>query len=217
MRRFFDPELESYRSQIIRMLLLTHQQLNLASEALLEHDHAKAKRVLEIEEEVDRLEVSIDAEAVRFIGLRSPIASELRLIMAGSRMSHEFERIGDEAKKIAKRAMRNPSTFPEGFRNRFSEMHRVADSMLEDLHHAINKASESLAVDVIKRDIEIDLLNKEIYPLLLDKVEQTDLVIKTGFELIACSRAIERIGDHAQNIAEILIFFITGQDIRIDD
>ncbi len=199
------------------MLLLTHQQLNLASEALLEHDTSKANKVLEIEEEVDRLEIEIDQEAIRFLGLRAPIASELRLIMAGSRMSHEFERIGDEAKKIAKRAVRNPGSFPEGFVNRFREMHRVADSMLEDLHKAINNASESIAVDIIKRDIEIDLLNKENYPLLMEKVEQSELVIKTGFELVACSRAIERIGDHAQNIAEILIFFITGQDIRIDD
>lgn len=214
MNRFFDPELESYRSQIVRMLLLTHQQLQLAVGALLEYDKEKAQKVLEIEKSVDRLEIEVDSEAVRFLTIHSPKAADLRLILAGSRMSHEFERVGDEAKKIAQRSLRQKGAHPEGYAEKLNQMFEIADSMFSDLNTTFNSASAELAQDIIARDSKIDRINKEIGTMLMDSLEVDQLLVKSGVDLLACSRAIERIGDHAQNVAEGLIFLITGQDVR---
>ena len=216
MKRFFDSELEYYRSHIARMLMLTHQQMQNAVAGLLERDQAKAEKVLLLEKEVDHLDIEIDNEAIRYLNLRAPIASELRLIMAGSRMSHEFERIGDEAKKIAKRALRTNTAFPDEFVTLFMEMFRIADSMFDDIHIMFSEATHDKADPLIQRDTEIDVINKKIKTVLISSIEKNEIQITTGIELISCSRALERIGDHAKNIAEILVFLITGEDIRED-
>jgi phosphate transport system protein len=216
MKRFFDSELEEYRSHIARMLLLTHQQMQNAVVGLLERNNAKSEKVLELEKEVDHLDIEIDSEAIRYLNLRAPIASELRLIMAGSRMSHEFERIGDEAKKIAKRALRTNTTFPEEFVTLFNQMYLLAESMFDDIHVMFSEATHEMADPLIQRDTEIDLINKQIKTVLIHSIETNEIQITTGIELISCSRALERIGDHAKNIAEIMVFLITGEDIRED-
>ena len=215
MKRFFDIELEAYRSHLSRLLMLTHQQTRLAVEGLLERDKSKCNKVLIIEEEVDQLEIEVDAEAIRYLNLRAPIASELRLIMAGSRMSHEFERIGDEAKKIAKRAIRTEGTlhtdrFEEGIR----QMHALVEQVFDGLHTMFSEIDQKNAEALIEIDNQIDQLNKSVQKSLLQSIEDEEIQLKAGFDLISVSRALERIGDHAQNIVETTIFLITGEDVR---
>lgn len=216
MKRFFDSELEDYRSHIARMLHLSHQQMQYAVAGLLDRDLPKAEKVIELEKEVDHLDIEVDAEAIRYLNLRAPIASELRLIMAGSRMSHEFERIGDESKKIAKRALRINTTFPEAFVSNFNEMFQAAEIMFDDLHIMFSDAQHDLAYKIIEKDVKIDKLDKENKYVLIKSMDTEEILPKTGVELISCSRAMERIGDHIQNIAEIIVFLITGEDIRED-
>jgi phosphate transport system protein len=216
MDRFFDSELVSYRSLISRLLLLTHQQLNFAVEALLKKDRTLAERVIEIEKDVDQLEIEVDGEAVRFLNMRSPIASELRLIMAGSRMSHEFERIGDEAKKIAKRAMRTERSLPESFTMHFHAMHEIVESMFRQLQETFTTRDAGIIPGLIAKDEKVDHLNKTLQDIVLQCMERQEIQLKIGIDLISCSRALERMGDHATNVAEIMNFLITGQDIRSD-
>ena len=214
MKRFFDSELESYRSHIARLLMLTHQQTRLAVEGLLDRDTSKCARVLEIEKEVDHLELEVDAEAVRYLNLRAPIASELRLIMAGSRMSHEFERIGDEAKKIAKRALRTEVVHPESFAHGVRDMQDILETVFDGLHTMFSDIDAHDAKILMEKDLQIDDLHKSIQQSLMASIENQEISVKAGFDLISVSRALERIGDHAQNIVEITIFLVTGQDIR---
>jgi len=214
MKRFFDAELESYRTHIFRLLTLTHQQTQLAIEGLLERDKSKCSKVLEIEQKVDQLEIEVDSEAVRFLNLRAPIASELRLIMAGSRMSHEFERIGDEAKKIAKRAMRTQIVHPERFVSGIKEMFSLVDQVFDGLHQMLSEVNAGASDSLMKLDSQIDVLNKSVQKSLLASIENEEVMLKAGFDLISVSRALERIGDHVQNIVEIAVFLITGEDIR---
>lgn len=214
MKRFFDSELEDYRSHIARMLMLTHKQTQLAIEALLQRDKSKAQQVIEIEIEVDQLELEVDSEAVRYLNLRAPIASELRLIMAGSRMSHEFERIGDEAKKIAKRALRTEINHPDRFVEGIREMYRLVDQVFDGLHTMFSSIEASNTEALMHIDVEIDELNKSVQKSLIASIENEEIMVKAGFDLITVSRALERIGDHVQNIVETTVFLITGQDIR---
>ena len=214
MKRFFDTELETYRSHISRLLTLTHQQTRLAIEGLLERNKDKCAHVLELEKEVDQLELEVDAEAVRYLNLRAPIASELRLIMAGSRMSHEFERIGDEAKKIAKRATRTEMVHPDDFVQGIREMHSILEAIFDGLHRMFSEVSAENARNLIEKDAEIDSLNKTVQQGLMESIDKGEILLKAGFDLITVSRSLERIGDHAQNILETTIFLITGDDIR---
>jgi len=214
MKRFFDEELETYRSHISRMLMLTHQQTQLAVEGLLERNKEKCVRVLEIEKEVDHLELELDSEAIRYLNLRAPIASELRLIMAGSKMSHEFERIGDEAKKIAKRAARTDTVHPERFVSGITEMFDILNTIFEGLHNMFSEVDSYNAFELIKKDALVDQLHKSVQESLLQSIEEKVLLLKAGFELISVSRSLERIGDHLQNILETTVFLITGEDIR---
>jgi phosphate transport system protein len=214
MKRFFDKELELYRSQVIRMLLLCHQEATLATQALLERDQAKAVRVLSIEEEVDRLECEIDAEAARYLNLRAPIAAELRMVLSGSRMNHEFERIGDESKKIAKRVMRLQTLPPSAYLNGIQAMHDLIDHMFSDLYRAMDEASSPLASAIIREDSKIDQLNRDAQAVVIERIHRQELSLEAGLDLLDCSRALERIGDHIQNIAEILVFLISGKDVR---
>lgn len=214
MKRFFDTELEAYRSHISRLLTLTHQQTRLAVEGLFQRDANKCSHVLELEKEVDHLELEVDAEAMRYLNLRAPIASELRLIMAGSRMSHEFERIGDEAKKIAKRAARTETVHPESFVGGIREMHELLETVFDGLHTMFSEVSAEHAKSLLEKDEQIDALNKSVQKALMDSIDNGEIMLKAGFDLITVSRALERIGDHLQNIVEITIFLITGEDIR---
>lgn len=214
MKRFFDVELDTFRAHISRMLTLTHQQTRLAVEGLLERDKTKCQRVLEIEKEVDQLEIEVDAEAVRYLNLRAPIASELRLVMAGSRMSHEFERIGDEAKKIAKRALRTETLHPEPFVEGVRAMYELIDSVFDGLHRMFSEIDASDGTLLMRKDAEIDRINKSLQNLLMEAIEQHDLALKAGFDLVSVSRSLERIGDHTQNQVENMVFLVTGEDIR---
>ena len=215
MSRFFDSELASFRSLISRMLLLNHQQLQLAVEGLLNHRPEKAQQVIDIEEEVDQLEIELDSESLRFLSLRSPIASELRLIMSGSKMGHEFERIGDESKKIAKRCLRNKNkSIPEEFALNFRLMYEVVETMIETVQVVFDSQNDQLASEVIERDNIVDTYNRDLQDIILHEVDNTTLQLKFGVDLIACCRAMERIGDHIKNIAEILIFLNSGLDVR---
>jgi phosphate transport system protein len=214
MKRFFDNELVTFRTHISRMLTLTHQQSRLAVEALLERDKSKSLRVLEIEKEVDQLEIEVDAEAVRYLNMRAPVASELRLIMAGVKMSHEFERIGDEAKKIAKRAKRTENLHPAVFVESVTAMFACINEIFESMQIMFSEGNARDWETLIARDQEIDDLNKSLQQQLMLLIESKDVAIKGGFDLIFVSRGLERIGDHVQNLVQTMVFLITGNDIR---
>ena len=214
MKRFFDAELETFRSQLILMGETAIEQVRTAIQALVEAKTGLAEQVIAADDRLDRLEVEIDNEAVRYMNLRAPIASELRLVIVGMKASHDLERVGDEATSIAKRAIKLSAEPPL---KPYIDLPRMATMALEMLRDALDcflQVDEAKAVAVCKRDAEVDDLNRQLYRELTSYMIEKPETISRAIELMFISKSIERIADHATNIAEEMIYLSHGKDVR---
>ncbi|MEY3775483.1 MAG: phosphate transport system regulatory protein PhoU [Verrucomicrobiota bacterium] len=217
MKRFFDAELETFRSDLLLMGETAIRQVRDAMKALVEADVGLADRVIAADDELDNLEIKIDDEAIRYMNLRAPIATELRLVIVGMKASHDLERVGDEATGIAKRAVRlsvEPPLKP------YVDLPRMANMAVEMLRDALDcflKGDTDKAVAVIRRDKDVDAINKQLYRELTSFMIEQPGTISRAIELMFISKSIERIADHATNIAEEMIYLAKGKDVRHDD
>jgi len=214
MKRFFDAELETFRSQLILMGETAIEQVRTAIRALVEASPGLAGQVIAADEKLDQLEIKIDDEAVRYMNLRAPIASELRLVIVGMKASHDLERVGDEATSIAKRAIKLSAEPPL---KPYIDLPRMATMALEMLRDALDcflQVDEAKAVAVCKRDAEVDDLNRQLYRELTSYMIEKPETISRAIELMFISKSIERIADHATNIAEEMIYLSHGKDVR---
>ena len=217
MKRFFDAELESFRSHLLQMGERAIDQTRLAMRALVDGDIPLADKVIAADDELDKLEVQIDDEAIRYMTLRGPVASELRLIVVGMKASHDLERVGDEATGIARRS-RKLAIEPR--LELYADLPRMANIALEMLRDALDcfvQEDEHKALSVIRRDPEVDNLNRLLYRRLTSYMIEKPDTIARAIELMFISKSIERIADHAVNIAEEMVFLSKGQDIRHSD
>lgn len=217
MKRFFDTELETFRSDLLRMGEVAVRQVRDALQALVSGDVRLAERVIAADDELDELEKRIDTEAIRYMNLRSPIATELRLVIVGMKASHDLERVGDEATNIAKRAIRLAAEPPL---KPYIDIPRMADIAIEMLRDALDcflHADNLKAVAVVRRDKEVDALNKQLYRELGGYMVEQPAAISRALELMFISKGLERIADHATNIAEEMVFLSDAQDIRHDE
>jgi phosphate transport system protein len=214
MKRFFDAELETFRSQLILMGETAIEQVRTAIQALVEAKTGLAEQVIASDDKLDRLEVEIDNEAVRYMNLRAPIASELRLVIVGMKASHDLERVGDEATSIAKRAIKLSAEPPLKPYIDIPRMVSMALEMLRDALDCFLQVDEAKAVAVCKRDAEVDNLNRQLYRELTSFMIERPETISRAIELMFISKSIERIADHATNIAEEMIYLSQGKDVR---
>ena len=217
MKRFFDAELEAFRSNLLQMGERSIDQVRLAMRALTESDLALADKVIAADDEIDRLEVQIDEEAIRYMTLRGPVASELRLVVVGMKASHDLERVGDEATSIARRA-RKLAIEPRI--ELYADLPRMTNIALEMLRAALDcfvQEDQQKALAVIRRDSEVDNLNRLVYRRLTSYMLEKPDTIARALELMFISKSVERIADHATNIAEEMVFLAGGQDIRHSD
>jgi phosphate transport system protein len=214
MRRFFDAELETLRSHLILMGEIAIRQTREAIKALVEGDGTLARRVIAADDELDRLEITIDDDAVRFMNLRAPIASDLRLVVVGMKTSHDLERVGDEATSIAKRAIKLNTEPPLKPYIDIPHMANIALEMLRDALDCFLQGDEAKAIAVCKRDSEVDSLNRQLYRELTSFMIEKPDTISRAIELMFISKSLERIADHATNIAEETIYLTKGKDVR---
>jgi phosphate transport system protein len=217
MKRFFDSELELFRSKLILMGESSVRQVRDAMKALVEGDVALAQRVVAADDEVDRLEIEIDEEAVRYMTLRSPVATELRLVIVGMKASHDLERVGDEATNIAKRVVRLAAEPPLKPYVDLPRMAGIALEMLRDALDCFLDGDEEKALAVCRRDAEVDAINRQLYRELSSFMIEKPGTISRALELMFISKSIERIADHATNIAEEMVYLSRGKDIRHSD
>jgi len=214
MKRFFDTELEALRTKLLQMGDRAIDQVRLAVHSLTEADLALASRVIQADDELDQLEVQIDDEAIRYMTLRGPIASELRLVIVGMKASHDLERVGDEATSIAHRA-RKLAIEPKI--ELYADIPRMANIALEMLRDALDcfvHEDEQKALAVIRRDAEVDNINRLVYRRLTSYMIENPDTIARALELMFISKSVERIADHATNIAEEMIYLAKGKDVR---
>ncbi len=214
MKRYFHHELEDLRKHLILMGERTIDSVRMAMQALLADDISMAGQVIALDDEIDRLEVLIDAECVRYITLRQPVAQDVRLMTVAMKTNHELERAGDEATSIAKRARRLAQY---GKVDDFYNIPRMGDLALEQLRDAMDAfITENFekAMLVPKRDKEVDDLNRDNYVKLTDKISLHPDISRASIELVFISKSLERIADHATNIAEEVVYLLKGADVR---
>ncbi len=158
MKRFFDTELETFRSHLMLMGETSIRQVRDALRALVEGDVALADRVIAADDELDNLEMSIDDEAIRYMNLRAPVATELRLVIVGMKASHDLERVGDECTTIAKRAVRLAAEPPLKPYVDIPRMVGIAVEMLRDALDCFLHGDTDKALAVVRRDAEVDAI-----------------------------------------------------------
>ncbi|TVR50983.1 MAG: phosphate transport system regulatory protein PhoU [Puniceicoccaceae bacterium] len=214
MKRFFDQELESLRSDLILLGEKAIRQVIDVTEALVQNDAELAARVIARDDEIDELDKRIDSEAIRFIGLRSAVASELRLLIIGMKASNDLERVGDECTSIAKRVKRLSSEPPLKPYVDLPRMSDLAVGMLRDAIEAFLHRDDALAVQICHRDREVDDINRQLHRELAGFMIEDRATINRALELMFISKSFERIADHATNLAEEVIFLIRGEDVR---
>ena len=214
MKRFFHNELEEFRSNIVLMGERCIEIVRDAVRALQEFDHEQAKAVLEKDDAIDSLEVMIDTEAVRYISLRSPVASELRLLTVGMKVSNDLERVGDESCTIAKRALKLAAGVPVKELHNIPLMARKAMVQLREAIDSFLEGDINKARSIPVRDREIDALHKENYEIITRQIKSSPEDVHRLLDLIFISKSLERIADHATNIAEEVIYLFSGEDVR---
>jgi phosphate transport system protein len=216
MKRFFHSELDEFRFQLTLMGERTVEIVRLASEALAEMDLDLADQILAKDDDIDALEVRLDLEGIRYLSLRAPVATELRLVTTGMRAAQELERVGDETCTIAKRIKRigtRPLVTPLFHAQEMLEWSR---RMLRDAINCLVDEDVGTARAIPPRDRQVDAWHKENYQLLVKRVRELEGAdeVESAFDVLFISKAVERIADHATNLAEEAIFLYSGEDPR---
>ena len=214
MHRFFHDELRQLRDDLILMGERSLDMSRLVLRAVETGDDSLALQVRGMDDRVDELEKRVDREIMRYLTLFGPMGSDVRLLLAARDIGHDLERIADEASVIAKRAMVISERGP--LKNL---LHVPTEGIIacEVLRLALDSFIEgdiAKARLVLERDAEIDALNRKNYEELFGKAGDSTKVSASHVELIFISKALERIGDHSKNIAEQVIFLLSGEDVR---
>ncbi len=212
--RHFQEELDHLREEILAMGGLAEDRVQVAVDALVSGDQDRLTLVLKGDEPINQLHVAIDAFAFRLLALHQPMASDLRVIVAALKISSDLERIGDMAVNIAEAAHRYVALPPVKPLLDLPRMATIAQAMLRDALDAFVKRDVALARSVLERDDTLDALKTQIFRELLTYMLQDPATIEGSLDLILISRHLERIGDHATNIAEDVIFVVSARDVR---
>jgi phosphate transport system protein len=214
MQRHFDQDLSILREKLLTMASHAEQSVTLAIKALVERDDDLARQVKLADEPLDQFEIEMDDLGIKLLALKAPVAGDLRLIIVGMKISQNLERVGDEATTIARRALilnQEPPLKP------FVDLPRMATIAVEMLRGALEafvNMNPTLARQIIQRDHEVDDLNKQVHREVASFMVENPQTITRGLNLMVISKSLERIADHATNIAEEIVFLCEGQDIR---
>lgn len=212
--RQYEEELRAVRADLLKMGGLVERQIAEAMEALVNRDEAKSRETIARDTEVNRMDVEIDERCVQLLALHQPAASDLRFITTGLKITTDLERIGDNAVNICERVLElneEPQLKPYLDLPRMAE---AAQSMLKDSLDAFVRDDAELAEEVIARDDDVDQLNYQMYRELLSYMAEDPKTIGRATRLLFISKYLERIADHATNIAEMVVFMVKGRTIR---
>ena len=211
----YDQDLEAVRSRMMQMGGLVEAQIRAAIAAWMDGDMAAIERVIAADAGVNELELAIDEDLGHIIVRRQPAASDLRFILAVSKTVVDLERIGDEAAKIARMAREVHGAAPVN--PRLSAVHHLSDVSLGMLRHALDafaRLDTAAAARVCREDAAIDDEFRGIIRQLVTFMMEDPRTISSSLNMVWVAKAFERIGDHAKNIAEQVIYIVKGRDVR---
>lgn len=212
--RHFQEELEQLKARLLEMGGLAEENVRLAVHGLVERNAPVIERVLEGDEPINRLHIEIDSRCFTLLALYQPMAADLRTIVAAVKINTDLERVGDLAVNIAEAARRYASHPPVKKLIDIPLMAEIAKDMLRDALDAFVRRDIDLAQQVLDADDRLDALKTQIFRELLTFMLQDPVTIEPALDLILVSRHLERIGDHATNIAEDVIFIVSARDVR---
>jgi phosphate transport system protein len=211
----FDTELESIQRRLLEMGGLVAQQLVRAIEGLGSGDLGTIESVIEDDRRVNEEEVALDEACIQLIARHAPTAGDLRMVMTVIQMITDLERVGDEAKKIAK-AGRHIIEADTAFVPKV-ELRHVATMVVEMLHRALDafaRMDPSVSVEIARKDKDVDAIFKGIMRQLITYMMEDPRLITRSLDVLFIAKSIERIGDHAKNISEYVVYMVNGRDVR---
>jgi phosphate transport system protein len=212
--REYERELRTVRDRLLEMGGRAEEQVALALKAMVERNDAVAQTVIAADARVDEEELEIDDLCLRILARRQPMASDLRFVASALKIVTDVERVGDLAVNIAKRVLDLDSRPPL---NPPVDIPRLAEVVRAQLHDALDafvRGDVDLANSVLGKDAQVDTLNAELIRQLVDSMVRDPVQVPQGLSQISVSRYLERVGDHATNIAEMVVFLVQGRDIR---
>ncbi|MFZ4387171.1 MAG: phosphate signaling complex protein PhoU [Chthoniobacterales bacterium] len=210
----FTTALDQLRSSVLKMSSLAQLNLKNSIKGLMERDDDWCNNCIADDEEIDLLEMQIDHEGIEVMSRFHPFASDLREVISSIKIGANIERVADQAVNIARRARKLNEQPP------LTELHlldnpiRLSLEMFDDAVRAFAERNASLAVELKARDKELDRMNKELADALVNRMQDDSVNLPAYLNLIFISRCLERIGDHACNIAEDVVFAVNAEDIR---
>lgn len=214
MSKHLQTEIEKLKKQILAIGAVVEESLHKAVRALQVRDEKLAKRVIESDIEIDRMEVDMEEDCLKVLALHQPVASDLRLIVAILKINNDLERIGDLAVNVAERAIFLAKQKPVDAPLDFAVMVEKTQEMLRKSLDALVEGDATLAHKVCLADDEVDAINREMYVQVQENLRIHPDQIESLIHLLSASRHLERIADHATNIAEDVIYMIEGHIVR---
>ena len=212
----FDAELEAVRAQVLQMGGLVENQIRLAIEALINDDVPLMDRVINDDHRVNAMEVQIDENCNQIIVLRQPAAGDLRMVMTVVKTITDLERIGDEAAKIARMGKRL-SHRKSIILPRYTEIKKIAELALDMIHKSLDAFARldlTCTAQVVRQDELVDEEFRTIMRYLISYMMEDPRTISPALEILFVAKALERIGDHAKNMSEYVVYMVKGKDVR---
>jgi phosphate transport system protein len=211
----YNAELEEARKNLMQMGGLVEQQVEDALRALMEMDSALAQRVIDTDQTVNDMELEIDEECTRILALRHPAASDLRFVIAVTKAVNDLERMGDEASKVAKHTLELADTGsgPQGY----VELRHIGEKVRQMVSQSLDsfaRLNTDSALAVLQQDQAVDLEYGTAIRTLVTTMMEDPRTITRALNVMWSLRSLERIGDHARNVAESVIYLVKGQDVR---
>jgi phosphate transport system protein len=213
-RHHFEEELQALKNRLLNMGALVEERVHQATFALIERRPDALDRVIAGDGDVNDLQIEIDDRCLKLLALQQPMASDLRLITAAMKINADLERIGDQAVNIAENAQRILTHPPLKPLIDLPRMAEIAQRMTRDSLDAFVRRDPELARNILARDDEVDQLKDQVFRVLLTYMMADPATIERALGLILISRNLERIADHATNIAEDVIFVVEAKDVR---
>ena len=215
----FNEEMDNLRNMVMSMGGLVEQQITKSITALQNMDAAAGEKVIRADHKVNAMEVSIDEECARVLARRQPAASDLRMVVAIIKTITDLERIGDEAEKIARMAVRL-SEQDSRFQTRYAGIHHLGEyvgHMVRDALDSFARLDVDAAIKVMRADEQADAEYQSLMRQLITYMMEDPRTISEVLDIVWAARSLERIGDHAKNISEYVIYLVKGKDIRHTD
>jgi phosphate transport system protein len=212
--REYEAELTNLRDQVLLMSATVEKMFAGSVRAFREKSRAQAEQALTLDDQIDRLELTIDNGCLTILARRQPVASDLRFITTALKLVTDLERIGDLASNICERVIELGDTDPPMGADEVQEMAELARAMLQDALDAFVARDARRAYGVRARDSRVDELYADMFPKMVscmaDKPERADAVMR----VLSIAKYIERVADHSTNVAEMVIFMVEGEDVR---